>query len=100
MPKLFKEGTPNVINENKLNLPVGELCDVMCQEDTHTGAEPQTSTFIIDVTPKREKLVSVRTQIDHRCCIGGVFYTFEKNVEKKVPEYVKMTLRKQNLLRA
>lgn len=46
------------------------------------------------------KLVKVRTKENHRCCIGGVYYTFEKGVAQNVPANVKDILQSNELLTA
>jgi hypothetical protein len=60
---------------------------------------PEITPIFIETT-KKNPLVEVRTLYNHKCCIGGVFYVFTANIPVLVPKHVKMTLRKQQLLKA
>lgn len=56
-------------------------------------------TLVANTTkPIEVKNVRVMLKRDHKCHVGGVWYTFKKDKQYNVPENVKGILKKSNLL--
>lgn len=95
------EVTP--LNPSKLGKeePVIEVDEEMEEEvvmtDTHEEEE------VVLVKPKQDKtepvkMVKVKLSQDHRCFIGGNWYSFYEGKQVNVPENVKDILMRANLL--
>ena len=79
----------NIINPSLQN----KLKDIQNKEKEEVS--------VVAPTKKAEKpvtMVRVMLNKDHRCSIGGEWYTFKKGKQYNVPENVKTILKRANLL--
>lgn len=67
------------------------------QGDASAPSEDVTMNVSAE-TKKPVHNVKVRTNCDHRCSIGGVWYDFKKGVQQSVPDEVKTVLLRAGLL--
>lgn len=89
--------TPDEQDDNTV-LQMPEESELLESDEQDDITMPQITP--VEVTTKKEPMVTIKTLRFHRCTIGGVTYEFEKGVEQKVPMHIKMVLAKQNILKA
>lgn len=85
--------------DEEVNAPgvIPEIDEMESEEnDSISGAEVSMDMDKPQKAPVHH--IRVRTNRDHRCCVGGVWYDFKKGIPIGVPDEVKEILLKAGLL--